>query len=106
MVMPPITRAMNSHASDGASAVSAVAVAVHRISVVGESVVAVHVVDHAVAVIVDTVAGDFAFVDPHIVFEVGVIVVDAGVDDDGALLLQTPDGLVRVLSGEVSLRLA
>ncbi len=30
----------------------------------------------------------------------------AGVDDDGALLLQTPDGLVRVLSGEVSLRLA
>ncbi len=30
----------------------------------------------------------------------------AGVDDDGALLLQTPGGLRRVLSGEVSLRLA
>jgi len=30
----------------------------------------------------------------------------AGVDDDGALLLRTADGLRRVLSGEVSLRLA
>ncbi|WP_374244143.1 biotin--[acetyl-CoA-carboxylase] ligase [Zoogloea sp.] len=30
----------------------------------------------------------------------------AGVDDDGALLLATPDGVRRVLSGEVSLRLA
>ncbi|MBL7650285.1 MAG: hypothetical protein JNK74_29370, partial [Candidatus Hydrogenedentes bacterium] len=30
----------------------------------------------------------------------------AGVDEDGALLLRTPDGLRRVLSGEVSLRLA
>ena len=29
-----------------------------------------------------------------------------GVDDDGALLLQTPEGLRRVLSGDVSLRLA
>ena len=29
-----------------------------------------------------------------------------GVDDDGALLLRTPTGLSRVLSGEVSLRLA
>ena len=28
----------------------------------------------------------------------------AGVDADGALLLQTPDGLRRVLSGDVSLR--
>ena len=30
----------------------------------------------------------------------------AGVDDDGALLVRTADGLRRVLSGEVSLRLA
>ena len=30
----------------------------------------------------------------------------AGVDDDGALLLDTPEGRRRVLSGEVSLRLA
>ena len=30
----------------------------------------------------------------------------AGVDEDGALLLQTQGGLRRVLSGEVSLRLA
>ena len=30
----------------------------------------------------------------------------AGVDEDGALLLHTPEGLRRVLSGEVSLRLA
>ena len=30
----------------------------------------------------------------------------AGVDEDGALLLDTPEGRVRVLSGEVSLRLA
>ncbi|MCK6387222.1 MAG: biotin--[acetyl-CoA-carboxylase] ligase [Zoogloea sp.] len=29
-----------------------------------------------------------------------------GVDVDGALLLQTPDGLLRVLSGDVSLRMA
>ena len=29
-----------------------------------------------------------------------------GVDDDGALLLETPEGLRRVLSGEISLRLA
>lgn len=32
--------------------------------------------------------------------------VCAGVDEDGALLLETPDGLRRVLSGEISLRLA
>ncbi len=32
--------------------------------------------------------------------------VCAGVDEDGALLLRTPGGLRRVLSGEVSLRLA
>jgi BirA family biotin operon repressor/biotin-[acetyl-CoA-carboxylase] ligase len=30
----------------------------------------------------------------------------AGVDEDGALLLETADGVLRVLSGEVSLRLA
>ena len=30
----------------------------------------------------------------------------AGVDDDGALLLRTDNGLVRILSGEVSLRVA
>jgi BirA family transcriptional regulator, biotin operon repressor / biotin---[acetyl-CoA-carboxylase] ligase len=32
--------------------------------------------------------------------------VCAGVDEDGALLLRTPGGVQRVLSGEVSLRLA
>ncbi len=29
----------------------------------------------------------------------------AGIDDDGALLLETPDGVQRILSGDVSLRL-
>ena len=49
----------------------------------------------------------FADLPVRIVGEVDDLVgVCAGVDEDGALLLRTPGGVRRVLSGEVSLRLA
>ena len=43
-------------------------------------ILAVYVVDEAVAVVVDVVAGDLAGIVPHVGGEVGVVVVDAGVD--------------------------
>ena len=73
---------------DRAGDVSAVrrAVALHVVVIV-EKVPAADVVDVAVAVVVDAVAGDLARVDEDVGREVGVRVVDAAVDDrdDGAL---------------------
>ena len=51
------------------------------IAVVVDEVPAVDVVDVAVAVVVDAVARDLAGVGPDVGGEVGVVVVDAGVDD-------------------------
>ena len=57
------------------------AVFVHRVGVVGLEVVAVDVVDEPVAVVVDAVAGDLAGVDPDVVLQVRVQVVDTRVDN-------------------------
>ena len=72
--------AVVAHGADGAGDVRAVAVVVHRVAVVVDEVVAVDVVDVAVAVVVDAVAGDLARVGPDVGGQVGVGVVDAGVD--------------------------
>jgi hypothetical protein len=50
-----------------------VAVVVARIGIVVGEVVAVDVVDEAVAVVVDAVAGDLARVRPHVRGEVGCV---------------------------------
>src|SRR5207249_4602230 len=62
------------------------------------AVVAVHVVHEAVVVVVDAVAGDLAGVGPDVVAQVGVVVIDAGVDDgdDGGVIA---GGLVPGLGG-------
>ena len=66
--------------ADGARHVRAVAVVVHRVGVVVDEVVAVDVVDVAVAVVVEPSAGDLGRVRPDVGGEVGMRVVDAGVD--------------------------
>ena len=67
--------------ADGAGAMGAVAVVVHGIVVPVVEIVAVEVVDIAVAVVIHAVAGDLAGIDPHVGGEVGVGVIDTGVDD-------------------------
>ena len=78
---PRDARAVVAHRADGARHVGAVARAVHRVVVLVHEVPAVDVVDEAVAVVVDAVAGDLAGVPPHVGVEVGVAVVDARIDD-------------------------
>ena len=56
------------------------AVVVHRIAVVVDEIVAVNVVDEAVAVVVVAVAGDFVGVRPDIRRQVAMGVIDAGVE--------------------------
>ena len=58
----------------------AVVVLVHRVVVVGVEIPAAHVVDEAVVVVVDAVAGDFAGVDGDVVGEVGVRPIHAGIN--------------------------
>ena len=67
--------------ADGAGAMRAVVMVVHRIAIKIREVVAVEVVHEAVVVIVDAVARDFAGVDPDVVGQVGMGVIHAGVDD-------------------------
>ncbi len=66
---------------DGAGAVGAVAVVVVGIAVARVGVEAVDVVDHAVVVVVDAVAGDLGGVDPEVGREVGMRKMDTAVDD-------------------------
>ena len=73
--------AVVAHRADGARDVGAVAVVVHRVSIVVEEIVAADVIDVAVAVIILAVAGDLARVGPDVGLQVGVVVVDAGVYD-------------------------
>ena len=68
------------HRSHGPGGMGPVAVVVHRVAVVVREVPAVHVVDETVAVVVDTVARDLAGIGPHIGGQVGMDVVDPGVD--------------------------
>jgi hypothetical protein len=62
-------------------ATRAVSVGVGRIAGVAEEVVAVHVVDEAVAVVIEAVARDLTGVGPEVRGQVGVGELDAGVDD-------------------------
>ena len=63
-----------------ARAVRAVTIAVHRIAVAVGEVVAVDIVHIAVGIVVNAVAGDLARVGPDVVHQIGVRVVDPGVD--------------------------
>ena len=58
----------------------AVVVVVHRVAVVVRKVVSVNVVHEAVAVVIDAVAGNLARIGPDVGGQVGMAVVDAGVD--------------------------
>ncbi len=90
--------------ADGAGAVRAVVVVVHRIAAAGDRVEAVHVVDDAVAVVVHAVARDLGRVDPHVGGQILVRVVHAGVDhaDDD---VGAADAVVPRLDGvDVSVR--
>ena len=55
-------------------------VLVHRVVVVGVEIPAAHVVDEAVVVVINAVAGDFAGVDGDVLGEVGVGPIHAGID--------------------------
>ena len=68
--------------ADGAGRVGAVAVVVHRVVVVGDEIPAADVVDVAVVVVIDAgLAVQLDGVDPDVVLQVIVVVVDARVDD-------------------------
>src|SRR5690606_11033705 len=66
---------------DGAGDVRAVAVAIVGIVVAGGEIPAARVVDVAVAVIVEAIAGDLSGVDPQPAHQVGMVDVNTGVDD-------------------------
>ena len=74
-------RAIVANAADGARDMGAVTVVVHRVAVVVDEIVAVDVVDKAVAVVVHAVARNLTRVLPGIGSKVAMGVVDAGVDD-------------------------
>jgi len=67
--------------TDDAGNVAAVAIPVVDVAVIGSEVPAVDVIDEAVVVVVDVVAGCFARIGPQGAFEVFVDKVDATVDD-------------------------
>ena len=66
---------------DRARHMGAVGVAVVRIAVPVGEVVAVDIVDVAVAVVIQAVAGNLARIDPHVIDQVRMGVIDSGVDD-------------------------
>ena len=59
----------------------AVVVVIVRISVVVDEVPSMEVVDVAVGVVVDAVVGNFAGIGPDVGLEVGMVEVDARIDD-------------------------
>ena len=79
-VHPGDAGAVVPHAADRARHVRAVVVVVHRVAVVVCEVVPVHVVHEAVVVIVHAVAGNLARIGPDVGGQIGMGVVDAGVD--------------------------
>ena len=82
--------------ADDAGDVGAVAVLVVGVAVLVARVVAVDVVDEAVLVVVEAVAGDLAPVHPQVRLEVEVVEIDAGVeDDDGDGVAPGRDGVRR-----------
>mmetsp|Transcript_77635 Transcript_77635/g.169999 ORF Transcript_77635/g.169999 Transcript_77635/m.169999 type:complete len:365 (+) Transcript_77635:2482-3576(+) len=86
--------AVATDAGNGSRAVSSVHLVVHGIAVLVHEVGAVDVINPAVVVVVDAVSGNFAGVDPHLLAEILVGVVDASVDDgdgDSCADLTVPD---------------
>ncbi len=65
---------------DGASHVSSVAVAIHRVTVVADDVRAVNIVHIAVKIVVQTVVRHLILIDPHLVGQVLMGVAHTGVD--------------------------
>lgn len=58
----------------------AMAVAVHRIAIVVGEIIAMHIVDIPVAVVVQTIAGDLGLIDPNVVRQIGMAVIHSGVE--------------------------
>ena len=67
--------------SDGPGHMSAVSTLILRVSVIGEGVDSVNIVHPSVAVVVESVVGNFFRVDPHVVSEVGVRIVYPRIDN-------------------------
>jgi hypothetical protein len=61
--------------------VGTVPVIIQRISGVGDGIHSVHIIYKAVAVIIPSVRGDLSRIAPRIRGEIGVIVVDTGIDN-------------------------
>jgi hypothetical protein len=75
--------------------VGTVAVIIERVSAVGNGVNAVDVVDVAISVIIDSVAGDFIGVSPHIRCDVRVVVIDTCIDDESDHIRWTSGDIPR-----------
>lgn len=65
---------------NGAGHMGAMAVAVHRIAIVVGEIIAMHIVDIPVAVVVQTIAGDLGLIDPNVVRQIGMAVIHSGVE--------------------------
>ena len=72
--------AVVAHSADRARHVRAVVVVVHRVAVVVHKVIPVHVVHEAVVVVIDAVACNLTRIGPDVGGQIGMGVVDAGVD--------------------------
>ena len=72
-----------------------VACVIHGVTGVCNRVHAVDVVDVAVVVIIDAVSCDLTRILPHVVDEVGMVVIDASVDYDHYLRIRTNGGIPR-----------
>ena len=68
------------YTTNSAGTMSAVTVVVHGIAVVIEEVVAVHIVDQTIVVVVNAVVGDFPGIRPHVSGKILVAIVDARIN--------------------------
>ncbi len=87
------------HRADRARNVRPVAVVVHRVAVVVRKIIAVNVVDEAVAVVILAVAGGFAGIRPDVRCKIAMGVVDAGVEhrhDDARASSSDVPGIRRI----------
>ena len=72
-------------------------VVIHRIIVVSDKVPSIDIIDISVSVIVDSVFRDFALVDPDVLFQIDMVIVNTGIDDS--------DDDAGVSSGDMSVLL-
>ena len=91
---------------DDPGAVRAVAVVVHGIVVIILEVPATHVVDVPVAVVVHAVAWDLARVGPHVVHQIRVVVVNAGVQHCHHHVPRADGNVPRLLGVDIGVRCA